>query len=93
MSLARAQKTSQNTHTLAIVMLWSEEFDQSYEKFTEWLNDDEALDAEQDVTLYLILLLAKGQLYAAKKFFEMPDFVLKGKKSNTFCKNSLIRRI
>lgn len=68
-----------NTHTLATVLLWSEDFSKSDEKFLEWLEYDDALDNKADVTLYLNLLMAKGQLYRAKALFEMPEYDLKNR--------------
>ena len=66
-----------NTHTLSIILLWREEFSKSYEKFIEWLEYDNALESEDDVILYLNLLLSKGQYYKAKEFFEMEKYQLK----------------
>jgi len=68
-----------NSHTLATVLLWSEDFSKSDEKFLEWLEYDDALDDKADVTLYLNLLMAKGQLYRAKALFEMPEYELKNR--------------
>jgi len=71
------QLSFNNTHTLATVLLWSEEFIQSYDRFIEWLEYKEALEAEKDMTIYLNLLISKGQLYKAKEFFEMEKYQLK----------------
>ncbi len=66
-----------NTYTLAVVELWSENFSHSYEKFLEWMGYDEAVNSEFDVSIYINLLIAKGQLYKAKEFLEMPEYQLK----------------
>ena len=66
-------------HCLATMLLWSEDFSKSYEKFLEWLEYDDALDNKADVTLYLNLLMAKGQLYKAKALFDMPEYELKNR--------------
>jgi len=68
-----------NIHSFATILLWAEEFSKSYEKFLEWLEYDDALDNKADVTLYLNLLMAKGQLYRAKALFEMPEYELKNR--------------
>lgn len=66
-----------NTHTLALSLLWNEEFSKSYEKFLEFLEYEGSLEMENDVILYLNLLLVKGQFYKAKEFFEMEKYQLK----------------
>ena len=73
----RKLKGYHNTHTLATVLLWREDFSKSYEKFLEWLEYEDALESINDVTIYLNLLIAKGQYYKAKEFFEMPLYQLK----------------
>ena len=67
----------QNTHTLAVIELWVENFSSSYEKFLEWMKYEDAVSAEYDVSLYLNLLIAKGQFYKAKEFMELPKYQLK----------------
>lgn len=64
-------------YTLAIVLLWNENFNESYQKFFEFLKSDEALDYEKDITLYLTFLISKGQYYKAKEFMEMPEYEFK----------------
>jgi hypothetical protein len=59
--------------------LWSEDFSKSNEKFLEWLEYDNALDSKEHVTLYLNLLMAKGQFYKAKSLFEIPEYDLKNR--------------
>ncbi|MCK5665851.1 MAG: hypothetical protein KAI17_20325, partial [Thiotrichaceae bacterium] len=70
------KKNYYNTHTLAIVLLWAEQFSKSYEKFLQWLEYDDILEKEEEITIYLTLLMAKGQLYKAKEFFEIPEYDL-----------------
>lgn len=71
------EKNYYNTHTLATILLWNEEFTKSYEKFIEWLDFDDALENKADIAIYLNLLMAKGQYYKAKEFFEMEQYQLK----------------
>jgi len=66
-----------NVHTFATILLWSEEFSKSYEKFEEWLMYDKASKSKEDVTIYLNLLISKGQLYKVKEFMEIPKYQLK----------------
>ncbi len=66
-----------NTHTYAAVLLWTEEFNASYLVFSEWLQFDSAIDADDDLTIYFLLLLAKGQYSQAKKFLEIEEYQLK----------------
>jgi tetratricopeptide (TPR) repeat protein len=66
-----------NVHTFAIILLWNEELEESYTKFLDWLEYDNALESENDIIEYLNLLIAKGQLYKAKEFLEMPKYQLK----------------
>ncbi len=73
----KQQNNYHNTHTLSVIELWAEEFSNSYSHFEKWLAHKEAIENEEDVTLYLNLLMAKGQYYQAKEFFEMPNYQLK----------------
>ena len=66
-----------NTHTLATVLLWKEEFSKSYDKFLEFLEYEGSLEMEDGVIIYLNLLLSKGQFYKAKEFFEIEKYQLK----------------
>jgi len=70
-------KKLENTHTLATVLLWKEEFTKSYDKFLEFLDYEGSLEMEDDVIIYLNLLLSKGQFYKAKEFFEIEKYQLK----------------
>ena len=71
------EKMYHNTHTLAIILLWNEDLEESYSKFLEWLEYDNDLESENDIILYLNLLISKGQFYKAKEFLEMPKYQLK----------------
>ncbi len=71
------QKIFEATHTYAVILLWQEMFEQSYRMFEEWLSYDGAVEKEGRVTEYFLLLMAKGQYYKAKAFFEMPKYQLK----------------
>ena len=64
-------------HTLALIELRVENFTTSYDKFVECMVYNKAKNSECDVSLYLVLLISKGQLYKAKEFLEMPEYQLK----------------
>ena len=66
-----------STHTFAVIELWLENFSHSYEMFLEWMKYDEAVSNKADMSLYMNLLIAKGQRYKAKAFLEMPEYQLK----------------
>jgi len=69
------QKELFSPYTLAIILLWNEEFTESYQKFLEYLkyhNKD-----EKPITIYLNLLISKEQYHKAKEFMEMPEYQLK----------------
>ncbi len=68
-----------NTHIFATILLWNEEFAKSYEKFSEWLEYDNNEHSIEDISIYIILLIAKGQYYKAKEFFEIEKYKLKDK--------------
>lgn len=71
------EQDSYSICALATVLLWKEEFSKSYDKFLEFLEYEDSLDMENSVILYLTLLLAKGQFYKAKEFFEIEKYQLK----------------
>ena len=73
----KKKPTLYNTHTLAAVLLWREEFSKSYDKFLEFLAYDNAVEMEDEIIMYLNLLLSKGQFYKAKELFEMEKYQLK----------------
>ena len=66
-----------NIHTLAIILLWNEEFSKSYEKFEEWMEYEEAFESLDDISEYINLLISKGQYYKAKEYFENEKYQLK----------------
>ena len=68
-----------NTHTLATILLWNEEFSKSYEKYEEWMEFEGALESLNDISEYLNLLIAKGQYSKAKEYFENEKYQLKDK--------------
>ena len=70
-------KNYYNIHTFSVIELWLENFSKSYEKFLEWLEYGELVENDADVSIYLNLLISKGQLYKAKEFLEMPEYQLK----------------
>lgn len=64
-------------HSLSIMLLSIEEFTKSYVRFKEWLLNDNAIEDEYRIFIYLTFLISKGQLYKAKEFLEMPEYQLK----------------
>ena len=66
-----------STYTLALIMLWNDEMEESYFKFEDFLEYENALESENDIILYFILLIAKGQLYKAKELLEIPKYQFK----------------
>jgi hypothetical protein len=66
-----------SAYIYAVILLWQEVFEQSHEKFLEWLEYAEAVEAEEDVIVYFTLLMAKGQYYKAKELLELPKYELK----------------
>ena len=65
-------------YNVARIELWSENFSNSYEKFIDVLKHDNIfLYDTSAIEVYLTLLIAKGQLYKAKEFLEMPEYQLK----------------
>ena len=65
-----------NLYYYAVILLWLERFDNAYEKFTKLLEYDGVLE-NNNISIYLTLLMAKGQYYKAKEFFELPKYQLK----------------
>ena len=72
-------KTYHNTHSLAVISLWLEDFTVSYDKFIEWLEYDELDYSTNDIPDYLCLLMAKKQYYKAKEFFELAEHDFKNR--------------
>ncbi|MEA3490995.1 MAG: tetratricopeptide repeat protein [Campylobacterota bacterium] len=64
-------------HTLAVILLWQEEFAGSYQKLIEFLEFDGVREYEEDMSLYLALLVSKGQHHKAKALMEIPKYQLK----------------
>ena len=75
----KIKKEYANTHTYAAVLLWNEEFSKSYEKFEEWIKFEGAEESLADISEYINLLIAKGQYYKAKEYFENEKYQLKDK--------------
>ncbi|MCG3661528.1 tetratricopeptide repeat protein, partial [Aliarcobacter butzleri] len=73
----KIEKTFFNTHTFATLLLVKEEFMKSYEKFEEWLALENIENSLDDISIYLILLISKGQYYKAKYFLENEKYKLK----------------
>ena len=71
------EKNIYNTHTLAITLLWQENFTESYNKFLEFLKFENISEYEGDTIFYITLLIAKEQYYKAKEFMEMPEYQFK----------------
>ncbi len=71
------EKSFFSTYTLALIMLWNDEIEDSYFKFEDFLEYENALESENDIILYFNLLIAKGQLYKAKELLEIPKYQLK----------------
>lgn len=63
-------------YALTNILLWNENFSDSYEIFTELLGFKEASE-NVFLYLYLSLLIAKGQYYKAKEFLEIEEYRLK----------------
>ena len=66
-----------NSINHARILLWNEEFTESYKKFIEHLTSEDYANLGNIELFYLTLLIAKGQFYQAKKFLEMPEYQLK----------------
>lgn len=71
------QKNIYNTLTLATILLWQENFSDSYDKFLEFLEFERVFKYETDIIIYLVLLIAKEQYYKAKEFMEIPEYQFK----------------
>lgn len=63
---------------MAIAMLKYDLFEESYRTIAEWISsEDEKNSSERYTQEYFLLLIAKGQYYQAKKFFEMEEYRFK----------------
>jgi len=67
------------THTLACVYLWHNEIDQAISIAKKFMSAEDAFDKEEDIILYLMLLIAKHQYQQAAAYFDAPDLNLKDK--------------
>jgi len=71
-------KYTHNTHTLACIYLWHNKIEQAVQTAKEFIyNDDYYKISEQDVILYLMLLLTKNQYHHVANYFEDPKLNLK----------------
>jgi hypothetical protein len=60
--------------------LWNEKYQDSYEKFEEYLYLDEKDNINIEyIEEYLKMLISKGQYYKAKEFMQMKNYHLKDK--------------
>jgi len=66
-----------NTHTLACVYLWHNKIEEAKQIEKEFMYDEESLNSETGGTLYLMLLIAKGQDQHLIQYFEDPELNLK----------------
>jgi len=73
----RSYKNTYSTYTLAIILLWHEDFIESYKTIFEFLEYDSTVEHKDGMILYLNLLIAKEQYHKAKEFLEMPKYQLK----------------
>ena len=73
------KKNRENVYFYTLVLLWNEEFSKSYEVFDEWMLYEKTDSSIKEITLYLVLLIAKDQLYKAKSLFENEQYQFKDK--------------
>jgi len=66
-----------NTHTLACVYLWHNQIEEAKQIEKEFMYNDETLNSQTGGTLYLMLLIAKGQDQHLIQYFEDPELNLK----------------
>jgi tetratricopeptide (TPR) repeat protein len=59
-----------NTHTLAILLLWDDRYDESIETFRQFLELEPFDQFEKDIMLYLVFLLAKKQNHLLLELFK-----------------------
>ncbi|MCX6073080.1 MAG: NACHT domain-containing protein [Campylobacterales bacterium] len=63
---------------MAMITLKYDLYEESYKAIMEWISSEEEKNSSERFTQeYLLLLLAKGQYYQAKKFFEMEEYRFK----------------
>lgn len=61
----------------ALFLLRCEMYQESYEMYLSWIKMEESAGLETFSLEYLFILIAKGQYYQAKKFFEMEEYRFK----------------
>lgn len=61
----------------ALFLLRCDMYQESYEMYLSWIKMEESTGLEAFSLEYLFILIAKGQYYQAKKFFEMKEYRLK----------------
>jgi tetratricopeptide (TPR) repeat protein len=66
-----------NLYVYAVILLWSGKFDSSYKKFIKCLKYDKVQENQYLITIYITLLIAKGQYYKTKEFLELSQYQLK----------------
>lgn len=71
------EKAFDTTYVYAIILLWNENFSNSYDMFMESFKYTEPESIKFFQFIYLTILISKGQYYQAKKFLEMPEYQLK----------------
>ena len=71
------EQNTYNIFVLAIILVWNENFQESYTVFEKCLESNKIQEDIIPMQWYLSILISKGQLYQAKKFMEMPEYNLK----------------
>ena len=72
------KKDKISLHTLACIYIWNNKTEEAVETAKEFINDQQFLDEnEEDVTLFLMLLLAKKQHQTVRQYFETSKLDLK----------------
>jgi TPR repeat protein len=75
---AAKEKSIYTAHTLACIYVWNNRFEDAVRTAQEFMYDHEAYIAiNQDILLYLLLLLAKKQYPALEEYFETPALQLR----------------
>ncbi|MDF1878151.1 winged helix-turn-helix transcriptional regulator [Sulfurimonas sp. SAG-AH-194-C20] len=73
----KKSRNANNTLLFSLLLLWNEDFTQSYDEYAEYLIYPGAAGTKDNNTIYFTLLISKGQHYQAKKFLEMKEYQLK----------------
>ncbi|MCZ6872446.1 MAG: hypothetical protein O7G88_02790 [bacterium] len=75
---SKAEKSSNHAHTLACIYVWNEQIEDALRIAPVFMEDEAYYEtSENDITLYLMLLLAKGQYGYVAEYFEKPELSLK----------------